>query len=267
MESLKFKLDTKNEEVVLIWQIMIVKAIKTRIFLPSKDDLLDLLSAIKSLKENSVVAITSKVISIGEGRCIPLEQVEDKDKLAIAEADKYIPRELSPNKQILHTIKNNMFVASSGIDESNAAGFYILWPKNPKESAKRIWKFLKEKFKIKNLGVIITDSRLIPQRRGVVGISIGYFGFNPIRDYIGKKDLFGREFKMETSNLADSLATAAVLEMGEGSEQTPIAIISDIPYIEFTNRFINLEIPEKEDIFYPLFNVVKWKKGGSGKNQ
>lgn len=246
---------------------MIVKAIKTRTFLPPKDNLWELLSeSIKALKENSVVAITSKVVSIGEERCISLEQVKDKDELAIAEADKYIPRQASPNKQILHTIKNNMFVASSGIDESNGAGFYILWPKNPQKSAKKIWEFLRRKFKVKNIGVIITDSRLIPFRRGVVGLCIGYFGFNPVRDYIGKKDLFGREFTMETSNLPDSLATASVLEMGEGSEQTPIAIISGIPYLEFTRQYSDFEIPEKEDMFYPLFSSVKWKKGGGGKN-
>lgn len=246
---------------------MNIKAIKTRKFLPPKDDLWDLLSSIKSLDENSIVAVTSKVVSIAEGRCIPSDQVKDKDKLAISEADKYIPRGLSPNKQILHTIKNNLFVASAGIDESNAAGFYILWPKNPQKSVKRIWQFLRRKFKKKNLGVIVTDSRLIPLRKGVVGLCLGHFGFKPVRDYIGKKDLFGRKFTMETSNISDSLATAAVLEMGEGSEQTPIAIISDIPYIEFTNRFINLEIPEKEDMFYPLFSSVSWRKGGGGKNQ
>lgn len=246
---------------------MIIKAIKTRLFLPPKDDLLDLLSAIKSLEEKSIVAITSKVVSIGEGRCIPLGQVKDKDKLAIAEADKYIPRELSPNGLILNTIKNNLFVASSGIDESNANNFYILWPKNPQKSAKKIWQYLRKKIKIKNLGVIITDSRLIPLRKGVVGIAIAYFGFKPIREYIGKKDLFGRQFKMETSNIADSLATAAVLEMGEGSEQMPMAVISDIPYVEFSLGGFSIEIPEKEDMFYPLFRSIKWKKGGGGKNQ
>lgn len=235
--------------------------------MPPKDDLWDLLSSIKSLDENSVVVVTSKVVSIAEGRCIPMDQVEDKDKLAIAEADKYIPRQLSPNGLILSTIKNNLFVASSGIDESNGDNFYILWPKNPQKSAKKIWEFLREKFKINNLGVIITDSRLIPLRAGVAGVAIAYFGFKPLIDYREKKDLFGRKFKMETSNIPDSLASAAVLEMGEGSEQTPVAIISDIPYIEFTNRFINLEIPEEEDMFYPLFASVKWKKGGGGKNQ
>lgn len=250
---------------------MNVQAIKTRKFLPPKDDLWDLLSAIRSLRENSVVAVTSKVVAIGEGRCIPVDQMT-KDEIAVKEADKYLPRELSPGGGILTTIKHNMLVASSGVDESNGAGFYILWPKNPKLSAKKIWSFLKKKFKLKNLGVIITDSRLVPLRRGVVGIAIGYYGFKPLRDYRKKADIFGRVFKMETSNLPDSLATAAVLEMGEGSERQPIAIISDIPYIEFIDKdfkpqFLDdsFEIPETEDMFYPFLSSVTWNKGGDGK--
>ncbi|MBI2018476.1 coenzyme F420-0:L-glutamate ligase [Candidatus Daviesbacteria bacterium] len=252
---------------------MIVKSIKTRKFLPPKDDLWGLLSDnIKSLKENSVVAVTSKIVSIGEGRCIPIADFPDKDKLVAEEADKYLPRAAAPHGFVMHTIKNGMMVASAGIDESNGANFYILWPKDPQKSAQRIWEFLKEKFKVKNLGVIITDSRLVPLKRGVLGIAIGYFGFKPLRDYRGKIDIFGREFKMETSNLPDSLATAAVLEMGEGNEQTPIGIITDTPYLEFTNTLpgekvgnFSFKIPEKEDMFHPLIAAVKWKKGGSGK--
>lgn len=250
---------------------MIVKAIKTRKFLPPKDNLWDLLDTIRELKENSIVAVTSKVVAIVEGRCIPFDKIT-KDDLAIKEADKYIPRELSPSGHILHTIKNNMLVASSGVDESNGANFYTLWPKDPQRSAKKIWEFLRKKFKVKNLGVVITDSRLIPLRRGVVGIAIGFFGFKPLRDYRQTKDIFGREFKMETSDLPDSLATAAVLEMGEGAETQPIAIITDIPYIEFIDKDFRpksaddaFEIPEKEDMFYPFLSSVKWKKGGGGK--
>lgn len=251
---------------------MIVKAIKTRKFLPPKDDLLDLLSSIKKLKEYSVVAVTSKVVSIAEGRCIPIEKIS-KDELAIREADKYLPREASPGGWILHTVKNNMLIASSGVDESNGANYYILWPEDPFMSAKKIWQILRKRFRIKNLGVIITDSRLVPLRRGVVGIAISYFGFKPIKDYRGKKDIFGREFKMETSNLPDSLATAAVLEMGEGIEQQPLAIIADISQIEFIDQEFkpasiddSFEISEKEDMFYPFLSSVKWIKGGSGKN-
>lgn len=247
---------------------MIVQTIKTRKFLPPKDDLWELLSkSIKFLKENSIVAVTSKVVSIGEGRCIPLEKFKNKDELIMKEADIYLPRKLAPHGLVMHTIKNNIFVASAGIDESNGNDYYILWPKNSQVSAKKIWKFLCKRFKVKNLGVLITDSRLVPLRQGVVGLCLGFFGFRPLRDYRGKLDLFGRKFKMETSNLPDSLATAAVLEMGEGSEQTPLAIIEDIPYIQFTKTFSNFDIASKDDMFYPLFSAVKWKKGGGGKIQ
>ena len=250
---------------------MIIKAIKTRKFLPPKDDLWDLLSVIKSLPENSVVAVTSKVVSIAEGRCISNKKTT-KDELAIKEADKYLPRDASPGGWVLQTIKNNMLIASSGVDESNGDEYFILWPKDPTKSAKKIWQFLKKKFNIKNLGVIITDSRLVPLRRGVVGISIGFYGFKPLKDYRGKEDIFGRVMRMETSNFPDSLATAAVLEMGEGSERKPIAIISDVPDLEFIqNKYQpktiddSFDIPEKEDMFYPFLSLVKWKKGGSGK--
>jgi len=247
---------------------MIIKAIRTRKFLPPKDDLEDLLSAIVNLQEDSVVAITSKVVSIGEGRCIPVSKIS-KDELAIQEADKYLPREVSPNGQILTTIKNNMLVASSGVDESNSNNFYTLWPKDPKLSAKKIWEYLRKKFNVKNLGIIITDSRLVPLRRGVVGIAISFFGFKPIKDYRNTRDLFGREFKMETSNFPDSLATAAVLEMGEGSESQPIAIITEIPKIEFIDKEYKakssddqFEISLEEDMFAPFLLSVEWKKGG-----
>ena len=252
---------------------MFIKAIKTRKFLPPQDDLWDLLSAVKNLKENSIVAVTSKVVAIGEGRCQTRDE-NNKDQLAIKEADLYLPREESPNGFILHTMKNNMLVASAGVDESNGANYFILWPKNPQVSAKKIWQFLTKKFRIKNLGIIITDSRLVPLRRGVVGISIAYFGFKPLRDYRGRKDLFGREFQMETANLPDSLATAAVLEMGEGSESKPVAVITDVKNIEFIQTEYNpqskddsFEISSHEDMFYPFLSSVRWKKGGSGKNQ
>lgn len=253
---------------------MIVKAIKTRKFIPPKDNLRDLLKVIGSLKENSVVVVTSKVVAIGEGRCVPIEKYPNKDELVIKEADKYLPRKATPHGLVMHTIKNNMMVASAGIDESNGASFYILWPEDPQVSAKHIWEFLKEKFKVENLGVIITDSRLVPLKRGVVGIAIGFYGFKPLRDYRGKKDIFGRVLKMETSNLPDSLASAAVLEMGEGKEQTPIGIITDVPYLEFIRTQykekageFSFKIPEKEDMFYPLISAAKWKKGGSGKTR
>jgi len=251
---------------------MIVKAIKTRKFIPPKDNLWEFLSQnLKSLEEKSIVVVTSKVVGISEGACIEISKIK-KDKLIISEADKYLEREEAPGGLVMHTIKNNMLVPSAGVDESNGDGFYILWPKDPFESAKRIWEFLRDKFKVKDIGVIITDSRLTPLRQGVVGYAIGYFGFNPIKDYRGTKDLFGRKFEMETSNIPDSLASAVVLEMGEGRESQPLALITDVPFIEFIetefkpmNGDYGLDIDEKKDIFYPFLSSVNWKKGGSGK--
>ncbi len=259
---------------MLNYHTMEVRAIKTRKFLPPKDNLWELLENIKSLDEKSIVAVTSKVVAIGEGSCIPIKDISDKDELVIKQADKYIPRSLAPNEWIMHTIKNSLLIASSGIDESNGAGYFILWPKNPQESAKKIWKFLRKKFKVKNLGVIITDSHCIPMRRGLVGISIANFGFNPLRDYRGKKDIFGRELAVSLTDIPDSLASAAVFEMGEGDEQTPIVLIKDMPYVKFSDKpyipktpYSSFVIPEKEDLFYPFLSSVKWKKGGSGKTR
>lgn len=253
---------------------MIVKGIKTRKFLPPKDDLWDLLSkSIKSLEEKCVVVVTSKIVSIGEGRCIP-QKLIDKDKIIIYEADKYLERNLVPKSWVMHTIKNNILIPSSGVDESNGNGFYILWPKDPQKSAKIIWQFLKTSFKISDLGVIIVDSHCIPMRRGLVGISISHFGFEPLRDYRGEKDIFGRKLQISLTDIPDCLASAAVLEMGEGREQTPIAIISDVPFIEFTEKikrskkkYSSFVIPPKEDLFYPFLSSVKWKKGGEGKKK
>lgn len=246
--------------------IMIIKAIKTREFLPPKDNLWELLSeSIKSLEEKSIVIVTSKVVAIGEGDCIEVSKI-DRDKLIMQEAEMYLSREASPEGLVIQTIKNNMLIASAGVDESNGNGYYILWPKDPQKSAKKIWEFLREKFKVKDLAVLITDSRLTPLRQGVVGYAIGFYGFKPIKSYIGKKDLFGREFKMETSNIPDSLASAAVLEMGEGAERQPIAIISDIS-LEFSENDYSVDIDFKKDMFYPFLSSVNWKKGGSGKKQ
>ncbi len=248
---------------------MVIKPIKTRVLKPPKDDLLlAIKQSIKKLPEKSIVAITSKVVSIWQGRCVPIGGNLKKDNLVVKEADLYLPRSFIPGAWCMHTLKNNVFIPSAGIDESNAAGFYILWPKQLPETAKRLWSWLRKKYKVKNLGVIITDSHTIPLRRGVMGISLAHYGFEPLKDYRGKPDLFGRLFKMTQTNVADGLAAASVVVMGEGSESTPICIIKDIPWIKFTPKpvksklpFSSFEIKTKEDLYYPLFSSVPWQKG------
>ena len=108
----------------------------------------------------------------------------------------------------------------------------------------------------------------MPLRAGVTGVAVGYAGFRGIKDYRGTPDIFGRKFKFSRTNIADGLATAAVLVMGEGNEQTPIAIIEDIPFVEFEEQnpsnqdLSQLKIPKDQDIYAPILNSVVWKKGG-----
>jgi F420-0:gamma-glutamyl ligase len=161
-------------------------------------------------------------------------------------------------------------MGSSGIDESNAGNYYILLPKDPDKSAKNIWKFLRREYKVKNIGVIITDSNSAILKRGIVGKAISFYGFSHLKDYIGKKDLFGRKFKYSRTNIPDSVASFAVYLMGEGDEQTPIAIFENIPFINFLSRSSSFEkkysswkVPIKEDLFRPFLKSVKWKKGGN----
>ncbi len=248
---------------------MLIKTVKTRAFLPPQDNLLSLIKESFSglaLKEKSIFVVTSKIVSIWQGQCVEMESVQDKDELIKKEADFYLEREKVPEEHVMLTIKNNLLIPTAGIDESNAKGHYILWPKEPYKAAKQIYDFLKENYRLNNLGVIITDSHTAPLRWGTLGIAVGYYGFYPLKDYRGKEDIFGRIMKITQSNIVDALSAAAVCLMGEGAEQTPIAIIEDVGLVEFEEfdpRNYPLEIERSEDIYAPLLNAVEWKKGGS----
>ena len=181
---------------------MKISAVKTRILLPPQDNLLKVIRvSLKKIHEKSVLVITSKVISIWQGRCLPKKSFPHKDELIIREADKYLERKYTPGNHLIHTIKNNLLISSAGIDESNANGYYILWPKDTYTAAKKIHEFLKKTYKIKNCGVIISDSHSIPLRRGVMGIALSYHGFDPLRDYRGEKDIFGRKLRSTQANI------------------------------------------------------------------
>ena len=176
-----------------------------------------------------------------------------REKIIKAESD-YMLR----TKYTWLTIKDGMVMSSAGIDESNADGKIILLPKDSFKVAGTLRRLLQKKYKVKNLGVLITDSRLFPLRTGVVGVALGYAGFKGLRKYRGTKDIFGRIFKLSRLNMADSLATAAVLCMGEGREQQPLALITNVPvkFVERVNRK-ELLIDIAEDLYQPLFEKIK----------
>lgn len=245
---------------------MKVTAIKTHKITAEDKDILKVLDKyLEDLKENSVVAITSKIMAICEGSMIKINET-DKEKLIASESQKLISAK--KNKyNITLTIKDNLLMPGAGIDESNGNGYFILLPKDPQKSANQIREFLKTKFKVSCIGVIITDSRSTPLRWGVTGFAIAFCGFKALKDYVGSEDLFGRKFLYEKLNISDSLASTAVLTMGEGSEQTPIAVIEDVPFLEYQDRsptqkeLDQLKIDFKDDIYESLLANAPWEKG------
>ncbi|MBI4049786.1 MAG: coenzyme F420-0:L-glutamate ligase [Candidatus Doudnabacteria bacterium] len=231
--------------------------VKTRAFLPPKDDIYDLLSGITKLRNGDIVVITSKVLAIHQGRCVKIEPKIDKLKLIKREADYYALTRIKQQKFVL-TIKNHALGMSAGIDESNANGYYVLLPNNVNQLLREIWSFLRRKHKIKNLGVIATDSHTFPMRRGTIGLAIGLFGFEPLKDYRKSKDIFGRKFKYTQTDIPDALAAMSVFLMGEGSERTPIIVIRGAA-VKFTEKqtYRKLVMPLKGDIYYPLLKIFK----------
>jgi putative folate metabolism gamma-glutamate ligase len=249
---------------------MKVTPIETEKILPNSILLFEVLDKyIADLNEKSVVVVTSKIVAICEGRVVKKISEEQKDELAKREADYYLQKEFNKYGSFMVTINRNLLVMSAGVDESNGNGYYILWPKDPQKSANEIREYLSKKFSVKEIGIVITDSKLSPLRWGVTGYSIAHSGFKTLRNYIGAPDIFGKLLHAEKSNVADSLAAAAVLEMGEGNEQQPIAIIEDLnSTVEFQKRnpteeeLNNLKISIDDDVFSSLLTSVKWQKGG-----
>lgn len=232
---------------------MEIKALKTRVFQENEDLISFILKYVKKLPEDSILVLSSKIVALAEGRTAN-NSPRNKKNLIEKESDFNI-------KNSWFSIKDNIIMPDAGIDESNAKGKLVLLPRDSYKSAEYIRESLKNKFKVKNLGVIITDSNFIPLRKGAIGIAIGYSGFKGIRNYIGEKDIFGRKLKYSTSNIPDSIATASALCMGEGKEQKPLVLVKDAP-VEFIEKVNKKEMimNMKKDIFYPLYKNAKIKK-------
>ncbi|MBS0236358.1 MAG: coenzyme F420-0:L-glutamate ligase [Proteobacteria bacterium] len=223
-------------------------------------DLLSVLDAhITHIAEGTVIAIASKIISISESRIVSRKKTSKID-LIKQEAESVLTEpQNSLFPETMLTIKHGLVVPCAGIDESNCADdSYVLYPVDPMGSAETIWRHLRQQHKVKACGVLITDSTVVPLRRGVIGVGLAWCGFAAIHDYRGQQDCFGRELRMTAINNVDALATAATLVMGEGAESTPVAILQDILRLEFRSTpptFEELElfkIPTGEDLYGPL---------------
>jgi coenzyme F420-0:L-glutamate ligase len=225
---------------------MILIPLKTRIIQP-KDDLVKLID--KPLKNGDILVIASKVLAYSQGRVMAADS-KMFDKIVEKEGKK-----LFPTNYCNLTFKDGHLIPNAGVDKSNTPkGQIVLWPKNPFKEAERLQKEFRSKFKISNLGIIVSDSTCAPMRVGVHGISIGHFGFEGVEDVRGSNDIFGKPLKVTRRNLADSLADAASILMGESDARIPFVIIREAP-VNFTNAkvrrgFIRL----KSDLYYGIYN-------------
>ncbi|MGA3190967.1 MAG: coenzyme F420-0:L-glutamate ligase [Candidatus Bathyarchaeia archaeon] len=242
-------------------------AVKTRV-VKAGDDLVELvLEALKSqglqLENNDVLALTSKVVSFSEGRTVKLSEVKPSEEakrlareyslkpefaeLILREAD----RVCGGVERAVLTLKNGVMAANAGIDNKNAPSDYaVLWPKDPAASAREVRDRVKSRTG-KDVAVIIVDSGLVPLRIGTTGLALAVAGFKPIRDSRGCKDLFGKSIVITRQAVADDLASAAHLLMGEATEKTPLVLIKDAP-VDFDGSVYgsaDMMMPFKECIF------------------
>ncbi|MXW07568.1 MAG: coenzyme F420-0:L-glutamate ligase [Gammaproteobacteria bacterium] len=218
-----------------------------------------------SLRDHDVVVIAQKIVSKAENRMVALDSVTPSARalqLAI-DVDKdprlveLILREsigiVRQKKGVLITRHRLGFVAAnSGIDQSNVdhsdREHALLLPLAPDRSAQEIRATLIDSTNT-DIGVIISDSVNRPWRLGSVGIAIGVSHTAVLDDRRGNADLFGRKLKITVSNRADSIATAALLVMGETDECIPVAVVRGLSSLDSPDGAHRGNRPIEEDLF------------------
>ena len=228
----------------------------------------------ETLKEGDIIVIAEKVIATSQGRVVRLSDVSDISERARELAKKYdmderfvelIVREssmiLGGMTHVILARANDFLIANAGIDQSNAGqGKVVLLPKNLNKVVWEYWRALRKEFGIDNLGVIISDSRVQPLRKGTIGIAIATAGFEPVEDLIGKPDLFKRPMEITMRAIADDLTSAAQFLLSEADQQTPVVIIRE-SNVEFTeNPKTTPEMAPEKCLYMNIFSKYLLEK-------
>jgi coenzyme F420-0:L-glutamate ligase/coenzyme F420-1:gamma-L-glutamate ligase len=217
-----------------------------------------------SMQEKDVIVITHVAVSKAEGNVVNLDEVGPSERAkeialkvgkepalveAILRETKEIVR-MGPNSLITET-KNGIVCANAGVDKSNVKGErnVALLPKNPDLSAQKIRQEIKRLTGC-DVAVIISDTHGRPLRMGEINVAIGVAGIKPIRDRRGEKDLFGYVLRIKQTAVADELASAAELVIGQANEGIPAAIIRGYNYQTVENASAKeLTRPKETDLF------------------
>ncbi len=216
------------------------------------------------IKERDIIVITHKIVSKAEGNVVNLDEVKPSERAreiaqktgkepalveVILRETKEIVR-MGSNSIITET-KNGIVCANAGVDRSNVEGDrnVTLLPKDPDASAQSIRQEIK-KLTGCDVAVIISDTHGRPLRMGEINVTIGVAGIKPIRDRRGEKDLFGYVLRIKQTAVADELASAAELVIGQSNEGIPAAIIRGYNYQPAENvPARELTRPKEKDLF------------------
>lgn len=216
-----------------------------------------------SFQNGDLLIISSKYLSISEGRVKKLEDVHPTaESIKLSKVYHINPKlmELIVRESdeifgglygfVLTTV-HGILSPNAGIDKSNIPpGQVVLYPKDPYNSIEVLRKRFFIDFGIR-VCIILSDSRILPMRIGTVGIAIACSGFEPILDLRGTKDLFGNVLKFTSQNLADGHASLGVLVMGESDKSTPVVLVRDAD-LKLTDKKISYEdfgMESKFDIY------------------
>ena len=224
-------------------------------------DIIDLVLKSTVINDYDILIFSQKIISKNEGRIVDLSSV-NPSLLASGIASSYgkdprlVELILSESKRIVRMQEsviivesNHGFVcANAGIDESNVRdGYVTMLPEDPDQSADKLKKQIEQRTK-KNTAVIISDTFGRPFRLGQANIAIGIAGMEPIIDYKGKPDTFGKILQVTAIAVADELCSASELVMGK-VQNCPVAIVRNFKF-DFSDAKIQKIIrPKTEDLF------------------
>ncbi len=224
-----------------------------------------LLASATKLRDGDILVVAQKIVSKSEGRQIRLSDVQasaEAIRLA-AETDKdprLVELILSESENIVRQAPGVLIVrhrlgfvcANAGIDQSNICHdegeSALLLPLDPDVSARRLRESLQRTYDCR-LGVIISDSTNRPWRMGSIGSAIGSSGITVLDDRRGGKDIYGRELQVTMVNRADSIATAAMLVMGETTERTPVVLVRGMDGEDSDQTAAMCLRPVTEDLF------------------
>lgn len=220
------------------------------------------------LRDNDILVFAQKIVSKAEGRSVNLATISPSPRaIELAEKSEKDPRMvelmLRESREVLRVRAGTIIVehnlgficANAGIDHSNVAGagnpseeWVLLLPKDADRSCELIRKEIESTTK-KNIGVVIIDSHGRAWRNGTVGVAIGMAGVPAVLDKRGDKDLFGYTLRVTVIGVADELAAAASLVMGQASEGLPVAHVRGFPYPLQEGSLKDLLRPREQDLF------------------